>query len=189
MSKQALLCICGLVIGQAFIAGCEAPQIVTKNPEALAKIKRIAVIPFSDGPGALSMKSGQATAGFLMAEIAQSARYELVERTQIKALMDEQDLQISSIADPSTAKKFGKLLGVDAVMVGSVSQYQHDKGFAHLVYFTIPTHEYSIGATVRIINVSDAKVIYAVSGCGKSGNNFDEAGRKFAKAVLAPLPR
>ena len=189
MNKQTLLCICGLVIGQAFIAGCAAPQVVTRNPEALAKIKRIAVIPFSDSPGALSRKSGQATAGFLMAEISQSNRYDLVERTQIKALMDEQDLQISSIADPSTAKKFGKLLGVDAVMVGSVSQYQHSKGYANLVYVTLPTNEYTIAATVRIINVADAKVVYAIGGCGKSGNNFDEAGRKFAKPVLAPLPR
>ena len=96
-------------VTNVLFAGCAAPQVVTKNPEALAKIKHIAVIPFSDGLGVMSRKSGQATAGFLMAEISQSARYDLVERTQIKALMDEQDLQISSIADPSTAKKFRRL--------------------------------------------------------------------------------
>lgn len=185
MSKRIILCMCALVVGQIFIAGCEVPKVAIKNPEALAKIKRIAVMPFSDGPGVLSRQSGEATAGFVMTQI----KYDLVERTHIKKVFEEHKLQISSLTDPSTAKKAGKLLGVDAIMVGSVSQYEHSKGYTHLIYFTIPTNEYTIGATIRIIDVFDGKVIYRVSGCGKSGNSFDEAGTKFAKAVLAPLPK
>jgi len=188
MSSKTTLRVSVAAFWLAFLAGCGAEQTVqVKSPEALAKVRRVAIIPFSDGPGYQGRNSGQAVAGFIVGRIAQSARFKLVERTKMKTVIGEKDLQSSSMLDPSTAARYGKLLGVDAVIVGSVSEYEHHRGMIPAAYVTIPTNEYTVSATLRMINVSDGEVIYAASSSGKSGSSFAQAGTQLAHRLLTPI--
>lgn len=71
------------------------------------------------------------TAG-LMAEPA--GGFEIVEREHIERVLEEQKLQLSDIMDESTGVRLGKISGVEALMVGSVTRLASDiKLFAKLV--------------------------------------------------------
>lgn len=188
MRNKTLLRISAVALGQLFLVGCAADQTVqVKSLESLRKVERLAVLPFADGPGHQGKNSGQAVAGFIIGKAAQTKKFKVVERSKIQAVMGEKDLQISSIVDPSTAAKFGKLLGVDAVIIGSVSEYDHHRGMLPLSYVTIPTSEYTVSATLRIVSVSNGEVIYAASSSGKSGTSFAQAGMQLADKLLNPI--
>jgi curli biogenesis system outer membrane secretion channel CsgG len=52
--------------------------------------------------------------------------YSLIERKQLDQVMREQNFQQSGRADPSSAVQLAKLLGVDAIIIGSITQFGRD---------------------------------------------------------------
>lgn len=91
------------------------------NPKAdLSKYKKIAVFDFNDASGALG--SGNVIADLITAELMRKG-YGVVERSRIETILNEQKMRISGIIDESTAIEIGKILEVDAIVTGALSQY------------------------------------------------------------------
>ena len=96
------------------LASCAAPRVAV-NPRAdFSGIKRVAVLPFSGPKGEL--------AADLMTQSLLERGADVVERQRLDAVMREQSLSTSGSFDPATAKQLGKLLGVDALFVGTVAE-------------------------------------------------------------------
>lgn len=96
------------------LAACATPN-VAYNPRAdFSSIKRVAVLPFSGQQGDL--------AADLMTQSLLQHGADVVERQRLDAVMREQSLSASPSFDPATAKQLGRLLGVDALFVGTVAQ-------------------------------------------------------------------
>ena len=182
--KAAIVLAVG--IPQWATIGC-APQAELMDAQRLCAIKSVAVLPFEDAPGRQSKQSGTATCGFITGELSRCNRFRIVERSRLTAIMDEQQLQTADVVDTAAAVKLGKMLGVQAVFIGSVSQYDMDKTTVYIYVVPVVSRSYKVGATVRLIDVSNGEVIYAHSACGSSGSNFTEAGKQAAKLLLAPL--
>src|SRR5687767_13209101 len=93
--------------------------------------KRVAVLSFDDAAVRSSSTSALGTsqdvgAGFadvLINELLKNGAYSLVERTALDAVLKEQNFSNSSRADARTAAAIGRLLGVDAIIIGSVTQF------------------------------------------------------------------
>ncbi len=175
-----------ILLFHAILGGCAAPPDLI-NQERLVGIKSVAVLPFEDAPGAYGRRSGTAVCGFITGELARSKRFRIVERSRLKSIMNEQNLQAADLVDEDTAVKVGRMLGVHGVLVGSVSQYDMDKTTVYVYVVPVVSKDYKVGATVRLIDVSNGEVIYANSACGSSGNNFTEAGKQAAQNMLAAL--
>jgi curli biogenesis system outer membrane secretion channel CsgG len=166
--------------------GC-ADQDLVMDVQRCSEVQRLAVLPFADGPGPSGLNSGSAVAGFVLDCLVQGGRYQLVERSRLKAIMDERELQAADLIDPATAAEVGKAAGVDAVITGSVSQYDSDKTVVYIHIIPVITRSYRVGATVRIIDVNDGMIIYANSESGSSGSNYTEAGKKAIDKAFKPL--
>ena len=172
---------------QLIMVGCaEQPEMM--NAEQLSQVKHLAVLPFEDAPGMYGRNSANAVSGFVTTELAKNGKYRVLERSKLKSIIDEQDLQISGLVDQDTAIKVGKMLGADAVVVGAVTQYEMDKTQIYIHMIPIVSKEYTVGATVRMIDVKNGEIIYAHSASGKSPSNFTEAGRLAAQRLFSPLP-
>ena len=170
------------------VSSCaEEPEMM--NTERLSLVKRLAVLPFQDGPGTYAQNSGNAVTGFVTSELAKCDKYRVLERSRLKTVIDEQDLQVSGIMDQDTAIKVGKVLGADAVVLGSVTQYDMDKTQVYVHVIPIVSREYNVGAAIRMIDVNTGEVIYAHSASGKSGSSFTEAGKQAAQRLLVPLSK
>ena len=176
-----------LGVGPWFLAGCavEQPEII--NREQLSKVHSLAVLPFEDAPGLQGNNSGTAVAGFITTELARDKSYRIVERSKLKTVLGEKDLQATDFVNSETAVRVGKMLGVEGVMVGSVSQYDMDKTTVYVHVVPVVSRDYKVGASIRIIDVSNGEIIYAHSASGKSANNFTEAGRQAARKLLGPI--
>ncbi|MHB0995705.1 MAG: CsgG/HfaB family protein [Elusimicrobiales bacterium] len=109
MKKITLLLPAALLL-----AACATPKVAV-NPRAdFSAIKRVAVLSFSGAQGDL--------AADIMTQSLMERGADVIERQRLDAVMREQSLTASSAFDPSTAKQLGRLLGVDALFVGTVAQ-------------------------------------------------------------------
>src|SRR5439155_8572508 len=76
-------------------------------------IHRVAVASFG-GP------NGDVAADLLTQDLLEHGA-DVVERQRLDALLREQNLATQNMLDPATVKKIGKILGVDAIFVGTVA--------------------------------------------------------------------
>ena len=100
------------------------------------RIKRVALVNFSDYPGA--MGSGEITAGAFEAYLMK-AGYSVVERRQIGKVLSEQAMDMTGTIDQATMRKLGKLLGVQAIVLGSVTDFFNIRD--HTVFVNMPEHQ------------------------------------------------
>ncbi|MEP0813813.1 MAG: hypothetical protein HRF49_03995 [bacterium] len=82
-------------------------------------IKRIAVMPFTVAGDDKAM--AESLMNKLIAEIAREGVLETISRSELERILGEQRFQQSGFADAASIKEMGRLLGVDALVIGSAS--------------------------------------------------------------------
>lgn len=187
LSKTLLVAFVAVSLTILSSLGCSGRSSFTMVNERCASVQRVAVAPFTDGPGSLAVGSGNAVVGLVTEELHRTGRYEIVERSRLREIMDELDLQTADLVNPATAAKVGKLAGVDAIMTGSVTQYDRDTGFIAVPYVSTSTSKYLVGVSVRLIDVKDGQIIYTSTASARSGSDYTDAGRRAVTKLLAPL--
>lgn len=80
----------------------------------------IAVVEFSDLKGSVS-NFGRFVSEELITRLYQTRKFKVIERQQLNKIIAEQKLSLSGVVDPSTAQKLGRVLGVDSIVFGSIS--------------------------------------------------------------------
>jgi curli biogenesis system outer membrane secretion channel CsgG len=110
----------------AFMAMACATSLMLPNPAMASAKRRVAILPFEYG--AVSSEVGTVDVGkgitsLLITKLVEDGTYSVVERQVLDSMLKEQNLSVSDRADPSTACKIGKLLSVDAIIVGTVTQF------------------------------------------------------------------
>ncbi|MBI4052141.1 MAG: hypothetical protein HY400_06520 [Elusimicrobia bacterium] len=107
-----------------FLFGCVGPRVAVKRDFDFSKVQRIAVTSF-DGEG------GEA-ASDLLAHALLASGADVVERKKLDSVLREHRLAQADVFDPKTMKSLKEVLGVDALFVGSVTQYSAPESY--LVY-------------------------------------------------------
>jgi curli biogenesis system outer membrane secretion channel CsgG len=69
---------------------------------------------------------GKGVADLLVDRLVSEGRYSVIERKQLDKIIAEQNFSNSDRADPNSAAKLGRLLGVDAIIIGSITQFGRD---------------------------------------------------------------
>jgi len=87
--------------------------------------KKIAIIPFSyaDGRAGVS-KDGSVISERLTIKMINSHKFEIIERSVLDKVMAELKLQASGTIDASSAQQLGKVLGVEAIITGTLVEMQ-----------------------------------------------------------------
>jgi len=104
-----------LLVGVLFLFGCAGPEVAFNPNYEFSKLRRVAVAAFA-GEG------GSAAADYLSHSLL-AAGADVIERSRLEAVLAEQRLATQGALDPVTARRVGKLLGVDALVLGSVTRY------------------------------------------------------------------
>src|SRR3974390_495281 len=96
--------------------------------------KRVAVLDFDYGTVRSSVAAiwgtdqdvGKGIADLLVQKLVEDGKYRVIERKALDKILAEQNFSNSDRADPSTAAKIGKVLGVDAIIIGSITKFGRD---------------------------------------------------------------
>ena len=91
-------------------------QIATK----MEKRTRIAVLDFNSLDGT-SSPLGQYVSESLITNLFDTGKFQLVERRMLATLLKEYKLQSTGVIDSTTMKKLGQVLGVDAIVTGTIT--------------------------------------------------------------------
>jgi len=109
----------------------------------------------------------QASQDVFVTELVKSGKFRVVEREQLAALMQEKNLTLSGDLDPSTAVKVGKLLGVNYLLTGSVTEYgitdksAHGPGVGRLPGFSAGKRSFVAALNARLIDTSTGEIAWA----------------------------
>ncbi|GAB4370227.1 MAG: hypothetical protein Kow00128_17100 [Deltaproteobacteria bacterium] len=136
--------------------------IVTRGPK-----KRVAVVRFQDKSAYGRGRLGGAVQDILMTELARSGLFLLVSRGEdLDLVLDEQDLAKSDLLREGTGAKSGRVLGLNAIVTGAVSQFGvKQKSATYLIGASkVQTAEATVD--VRVIDAETGRVIFADSGNG-----------------------
>src|SRR6202030_3508114 len=69
---------------------------------------------------------GKGIADLLVKNLVTDGTYSVIERKQLDKILAEQNFSNSDRANPASAAKIGKILGVDAIIVGSITEFGND---------------------------------------------------------------
>ena len=102
----------------------EAPmeQLSRSMAEKIAAsgIKTVAVVDFTDLQGNVT-ESGKLLAEDFSAALVDSDKgFDIVDKSRLESILKANRLTASGITDPNTAKKLGKVAGVDAIVTGTI---------------------------------------------------------------------
>lgn len=95
-------------------------QIVTNM--TINSKSRIAVIEFSDIVGKVTAL-GKFVAEELTTRLFITKKFEVIERELLNKVLQEHKLNLTGIIDQATAKELGKIIGVDAIVTGTITDF------------------------------------------------------------------
>ena len=87
---------------------------------SLFSMETVAIIDLE--PIGVSANDAKALTQRLTSQMIQIGKYTIVERSEMKRLLDEQKFQYSGCVDVACAVEIGKMLGAKTMVVGSVSK-------------------------------------------------------------------
>ncbi len=93
-------------------------QIATEMAEQ--QKTTIAVVEFTDLQGNIT-DLGRFIAEELITRLFQTKQFKVIERQLLNKVLTEQDLSLTGIIDPTSAKELEKILGVDAIASGTIT--------------------------------------------------------------------
>lgn len=101
------------------LAGCLGctPKTVISHTYDFNAMNRIGVMAFQS-----SYASMQGVEN-LFAKYLINAGFKVVERAQLESVLREHHISVSGYLSPETTREIGKILGVDALLIGEVSSY------------------------------------------------------------------
>ncbi|MEK6543198.1 MAG: GNA1162 family protein [Elusimicrobiota bacterium] len=105
-------------------SACSPQILIKRRPEAQERI-RVAILPFKDhaqAPG-----SGELAREAFTTQMIAVKNYDIIERGALDTVLQEQKLGLTGVIDQDTATQIGKLLGANAVVIGSVTQFHQRK--------------------------------------------------------------
>jgi curli biogenesis system outer membrane secretion channel CsgG len=169
------------------MAGILASAAIAQTAAAPRK-KRVAVFDFDyatvhSGVAAIfgqDVDVGKGISDLLVKYLVKDGSYSVIERKAMDKILAEQNFSNSDRANPNSAAKLGKLLGVDAIIVGSITQFGNDTkktgiggaggglgGFG-LGGFKHSKSKAIVGLDARIVDIDTAEILAVAEGKGES---------------------
>ncbi len=139
-----------------------ARQVEPQGPK-----KRVGIFEFENKSRYGKNRLGNAAVDALYTELEESGAFVLYERSDLAELEKEFDLIESGKVNMATAAQAGKLVGVQAVVVGTISQFGMWEEAKDVLGYKKKVEIAEATIDVRVVDVTSGRVIYADSGTGR----------------------
>jgi curli biogenesis system outer membrane secretion channel CsgG len=162
---------------------------------------------------------GKGIADMLVTNLVRNGTYSVIERKQLDQVLREQNFQQSGRADPSSAVQLAKILGVDAIIIGSITEFGRDDkklgvggigahiGGIGLGGFGKKSAKAVVNIDARIVSTTTAEILGVATGHGESkrssvsmvggiaiggtgvGGGLDMGSTNFANSIIGEATR
>jgi curli biogenesis system outer membrane secretion channel CsgG len=188
ISRMAIGCALAALFALPSLAQTTAaPPAAAPGAPAVHK-KRVAVMNFDYGTVRTTVAQifgtdqdvGQGVSDMLVEKLVNGGQYSVIERSALDKILKEQNFSNSDRADANSAAKIGAVLGVDAIIIGSITQFGRDDQHTNIGGGGYGLGKFGLGGvgtskakavvaiSARVINTSTAEIMAAVTGKGES---------------------
>ncbi len=141
------------------------------NPFAL-----IAALRGQQQQQAPERKIGKNVASQLVNELAKDGTFMVIERSQLQKIFDEQKISKAGAIDQSSAAKIGKLLGVSAIITGTINEFTVQSHTRGVLGIGVNVNTAKVGLTARIIDANTGEIISTAEGKGEEESSNAQVG-------------
>ena len=183
--------------------------------------KRMAVLDFDYGTVRSAVQAyfgtdqdvGKGISLLLEQKLVQDGKYRVIDRNAMDKVLKEQNFSNSDRADATTAAKIGRILGVSAIITGTITQFGRDDkhigvggggyGLGKFGLGGVGKNEAKavVNVTAKIIDINTAEILAVATGSGESkrggfklgggggwsgggGGQLDMGSSNFANSIL-----
>ena len=111
-----------LLVGLAAVLFASTPVLTAADA---ASKPRVAILEFknkTEGYIWAWYRAGEAAQDMLVTELVKKGNFRVMEREQLAAILEEKNLNVSGDIDPKTAVKLGKMIGVEYLIAGAITE-------------------------------------------------------------------
>jgi curli biogenesis system outer membrane secretion channel CsgG len=157
---------------------------------------------------------GKGITDLMVQKLVTDGKYRVIERAALDKIIAEQNFNNSDRADPSSASKIGRILGVDTIILGSITKFGRDDkqiggvGGGHsgwtgaIAGMGKKESKAVVAITARLVNTTTGEILASVTGNGESsrsglmlgggggtgysggGGAFDMSSSNFSQTIL-----
>jgi len=123
---------------------------------------------------------GKGISLLLEQKLVQDGKYRVIDRNAMDKILKEQNFSNSDRVDPNSAAKIGRILGVSAIITGSITQFGRDDthtgvggggyGLGRFGLGGVGKNESKavVNVTAKLIDINTAEILAVVTGTGES---------------------
>jgi len=162
--------------------------ILATTPGAWAQKKLVAVLDFDYGTVKSSVQAyfgtdqdvGKGISLLLEQKLVQDGKYRVIDRNAMDKILKEQNFSNSDRVDPNSAAKIGRILGVSAIITGTITQFGRDDkhegvggggyGLGKFGLGGVGKNESKavVNVTAKLIDINTAEILAVATGSGES---------------------
>lgn len=134
---------------------------------SFAASPRVAIVDFEDRVhyrASWAITSG--AADMMTTELVKAGEFDVFERERVSSVIAEQNFGQSGRIDPDTAAEIGRMIGVDYIFTGAITEFGVSKSGGGGGGFRLGKTSYNATVDIRIIEVETGKIVFAESGSG-----------------------
>lgn len=158
LGYAGILVAIGILAVASLSGGCGNSYRVHIS-EHFKDIHKIAVIDVGEGEDVDKQIADYITNEFI------STGLEVIERSYLAKLLSEHDVNTADFIDSASVSKYGKMLGVDAIAMHKVMEFEeHGQHEDHGLFAPSPdTREYHVMGFLRVVDVERARIVLAAT--------------------------
>jgi curli biogenesis system outer membrane secretion channel CsgG len=150
--------------------------------------KRIAIMDFNYATVQTSVQAvfganqdiGKGIVDLLVDKLVNDHVYKVYERAALQKILAEQNFSNSNRADPASAAQIGKLLGVQIIIIGDITQFGRDDKNTNVGGAASSLSKFGLGnvglhkgkatvaVTARMVDVNTGEILASATGIGSS---------------------
>lgn len=135
---------------------------------------RIAVLEF--GHKALNSRwwgSGGAAQDMFITELVKSGKFTVIDRERLAAILQEKNLSLGGDIDPRSAIQAGKLLGVEYMLFGNITEFGETENKARVGWgfgVDVGKKKFVAALDVRLVSTTTGEILWADTGKKEESN-------------------
>lgn len=172
--------VTGLLLLATAAAGAQSAQ---RHKVAVLDFGYASVMTTSQAVFGTQTDIGKGISDMLVDRLTNDGTYRVIERNAIQKVLAEQNFSNSDRVDASSAAKIGKILGVDAIITGDITQFGRDDqnknfggiagGYTGMALGRLGSSKSKavVSITARLIDANTGEVLASTQGKGESARS------------------
>lgn len=166
----SLIAAFALLIGLAACPQSQQPPEISQapGPQLSGPKKRVGIFEFENKSRYGQHRLSRAAVDVLYSELARGGMFVLYERSALDQLQKEFDLIDSGRVNLDTAAEVGRMTGIQAVVVGTITQFGIWEEARDYGVYKKKVEIAEVTVDVRVVEVTSGRIIYADTGTGRT---------------------